>query len=136
MTYTDSGSLKIRAYSASGAIPTEGVLIKIYGADDYNKDVQYSLITDSDGITKELYLPTPPLYYSMSPGAAEAPYSVYNVELAKSGFYPKRIDNVPIFAGIKSTLPIEMIPLAYSEDGYTLPQENLNSVIYENEHLQ
>lgn len=136
MTYTDSGSLKIRAYSASGAIPTEGVLIKIYGADDYNKDVQYSLITDSDGITKELYLPTPPLSYSMSPGAAEAPYSVYNVELAKNGFYPKRIDNVPIFAGIKSTLPIEMIPLAYSEDGYTLPQENLNSVIYENEHLQ
>ena len=135
MKYDNSGSFKIRTYSASGAMPTEGALVKIYGSDDYNKDVKYSLITDSDGTTAEILLPAPAVTYSLSPGAPEAPYAVYNVEIAKSGFYPKRIDNIPIFAGTKSVLPIEMIPLAYSNDGYTVPQDNLNSVIYENEYL-
>lgn len=136
MKYDDYGSIKVKAYSASGALPIEGALVKLYGSDDYNKDIQYSMITDSDGITNELSLPTPAVSYSLSPGASEAPYSVYNVEIAKSGFYPKRIDNIPLFAGTSSVLSIEMIPLTYTSDGYTVPQQNLNSVIYENEYLE
>ena len=51
MIYDSSGSIRIRAYAASGALPIEGVLVKIYGADEYNRDVMYSLITDVDGVT-------------------------------------------------------------------------------------
>ncbi len=136
MKYDSSGSMKIRTYAASGAIPVEGVLVKIYGADEYNKDVMYSVITDVDGVTKEIPLPAPAESLSTSPGAVEAPYSVYNVELVKAGFYPKRIDNVPIFADRTAILPIEMIPLTYTFNGYVVPQSNLNSVIYENENLE
>ena len=73
--------------------------------------------------------------YSTSPGASEAPYSVYNAEISKYGFYPKRIDNIPIFNGISAVLPIEMIPLSYENDGSISEQNNLNSTIYENENL-
>ena len=136
MKYDSFGNVRVRAYAASGAIPVEGVLVKIYGADEYNRDVMYSLLTDMDGVTKEIPLPAPTESLSTSPGASESPYAVYNVELAKAGFYPRRINNVPIFAGTTAVLPIEMIPLTYGYDGYVIPQSNLDSTIYENENLE
>lgn len=135
MNYEGYGNIRVRAYMAAGALPVEDVLVKIYGADDYNKDVRYSLLTDRNGITSVLSLPAPIGEYSMSPGAKESPYAVYNVELAKEGYYPKRIDNVPLFSGTTAVLPIEMIPIAYGKNGEIMPKDNLNSVIYENENL-
>ena len=135
MNYEGSGQIRIRTYTAAGALPVEGTLIKIYGTDDYNKDVKYSLLTDSNGITEKISLPTPLKQYSMAPGSQESPYSVYNVELAKDGYYPKRIDNIPIFSDTNALLPIEMIPLSYAENGDIIPNDNLNSTIYENENL-
>ena len=135
MNYRDTGYMRVRTYAASGAIPIEGALIKIYGTDDYNKDIKYSLITDSDGITEQIALPAPSKFYSTSPGTPSSPYAVYNVEIAKDGFYPKRIDSVPIFSDTIATLPIEMIPLSFAENGEIIKQNNLNSTIYENEHL-
>ena len=135
MKYEDFGSIRVRTYTAAGALPIEGSLVKIYGSDEYDKDTVYSLLTDSDGITRRVSLPTPATTYSTSPGATETPYAVYNVELFKDGYYPKRIDNVPVFAGISAVLPIEMIPLTYAADGSIIEHNNLNSVIYENENL-
>ena len=135
MNYEDVGRIKIRAYTASGALPVEGVLVKIYGSDDYNRDYKYSLLTDSDGTTKELTLPTPKKTFSVSPAPSEKPYAVYNVELTKSGYYPKRIDNIPLFSDTTAFLPIEMIPLSYENDGSLIHPSNLNSTIYENENL-
>lgn len=135
MKYEGYGNIRVRAYMASGALPVEGVLVKIYGTDDYNKDEKHSTITDANGVTRVISLPAPLTEYSMSPGASESPYAVYNVELAKDGFYPKRIDSVPIFSGTTAVLPIEMIPIAYKDNGEIIPKDNLNSVIYENENL-
>lgn len=135
MKYNDYGSLRIRAYAAESALPVEGVIIKIYGTDDYNKDAIHSVITDNDGLTDEIILPAPDSKYSGAPSPSESPYAVYNIELAKDGFYPKIIENIPIFAGIKAVVPIEMIPFVYYDDGSLIPQKNLNSVIYENEKL-
>ena len=135
MSYEGLGQIRIRTYTAAGALPVEGTLVKIYGTDDYNKDVKYSLLTDSDGVTEKVSLPTPLKEYSMHPGPGECPYAVYNVELAKEGYYPKRIDNIPIFSDTSALLPIEMIPLSYTEDGDIIPNYNLNSTVYENENL-
>ena len=136
MNNENFGNIRVRTYAASGALPIEGVLVKIYGSGEDNRDSVYSLLTDKNGITRELSLPAPPRVYSSAPGASECPYSVYNVELTKEGFYPKRIDNVPLFNGINAVLPIEMIPLSYAENGEVLKQSNLNSTVYENEHLE
>ena len=136
MNYESFGKLRIRTYTAAGALPVEGALVKIYGTDEYNKGIVYSLLTDSDGITQEITLPAPLKSYSVSPGAKESPYAVYNVEIAKNGFYPKVINSVPLFSGTSAVLPIEMIPLVYGSNGEIMPQSNLNSTVYENEHLQ
>lgn len=135
MKYDGNGNIRIKTYVADGALPVSDTLVKIYGTDDYNKDVKFSLITDSNGITEEISLPAPNKSYSTSPGATESPYAVYNVELAKDGYYPKRIDNVPIFSDTTALLPIEMIPLSYNAEGAVIPNKNLNSTIYENDKL-
>ena len=136
MTYDSLGNVRVKTYAASRALPIEGVAVKIYGTDEYNKDTVVSLITDQNGITEEIALPAPSKLYSTSPGAPESPYSVYTFELAKEGFYSKVISNVPIFGGTNAMLPIEMIPLNRFEDGSVIPQTNLNSTIYENENLE
>lgn len=135
MNYENFGNIRIRTYAASGALPIDGALVKIYGADEYSNGVIYSVLTDEDGVTRQVALPAPSRVYSVAPGAKESPYSVYNIEISKNGFYPKRIDNVPIFNGIDAVLPIEMLPLSYGADGDIIPQSNLNSTVYENEHL-
>ena len=135
MNYSGSGNIRIKTYTADEALPVTDTLVKIYGTDDYNKDIKYSLITDSNGISEEISLPAPAKNYSTSPGAKETPYAVYNVELAKEGYYPKRIDNVPIFSDTTALLPIEMIPFSYNADGVIIPNNNLNSTIYENDKL-
>ena len=133
MSSNDYGILQIRVYRASEALPIRNAVVKITGADEYNTDIMISELTDIDGLTKEIPLQTPARYLSLSPNPASSPYSVYDVDITKAGYYPKKIFNVPIFAQTKASLPIEMIPVAYDQNGAVIPLENLNSVIYEND---
>ena len=135
MQTSDYGTIQIRAYSASEALPVVDASVKISSAGESNRDLQFSLLTDIDGLTKELMLPAPSARLSMSPGASSLPYSEFDIEIVKDGYYPKKILNVPIFAGTRAILPIEMLPLSYQDDGSVIPLKNLNSIIYENEKL-
>lgn len=125
------GKLRIRAYTASGALPVENALVKIRGAEEDNRLVAYTLVTDSDGLTPEVNLPAPSLEYSLSPDPAEAPYSIYDVEISAPGFYTKRISGLTIFPGVNSIQLVNMIP--YSGEGYQdYPRGNINTIIPDN----
>lgn len=132
---SDYGTLQVRAFRASEALPIENALVKVTGSGEDNGDIQISQLTDSDGITPEIKLSAPPPALSMSPNAAAQPYSTFDVEIIKEGYYVKKILNVPIFSNIKATLPIEMLPFAYSEKGNVIQLNNINSVIRENDNL-
>ena len=132
MNNSDYGTLQIRAYRASEALPIHNAVVKIVGAGEYNTEIMISKLTDHDGLTEEIALPTPNISLSLSPSPPSVPYSVFDIDVVKEGYYPKKIFNVPIFAGAKAVLPIEMIPVAYDENGAVIPIKNLNSIIYEN----
>lgn len=135
MKYTDNGSLTVRTYTASGALPVKNSLIRITGVDENNRYVDFTLLTDEDGITSIISLPTPAKDFSMGPGASEIPYAVYDVEASADGYYTKRIRNVAIFPGIKSSQAINMIPISIGANGDEYPRGNLNATVYENEYL-
>ena len=107
-----NGSLSVRAYTAGGALPVSGAVVRIFGAEDENRDIAYSLLTDADGVTKHVMLPTPPMGLSEAPTPPSLPYSVYDIEVEKEGFFSKRLYNVPVFEGINSEQPIAMIPIS------------------------
>lgn len=125
------GKLRIRAYTAGGALPVENALVKIRGAEEDNRLVAYTLVTDFDGLTPEVRLPAPSLEYSLSPDPLEAPYSVYDVEISAPGYYTKRISGLTVFPGVNSIQLVNMIP--YSGEGYEdYPRGNINMVIPDN----
>ncbi len=126
MNFDDFGTLRIRATSASGAIPISGAIIRITGAEEGNTDVKKSLVTDNDGITPKANLPTPRRIYSLTPEEEEVPFALYDVEAVADGYYTKKIFGVAIFSGINAILPINMIPLSDRQyENY--PKGNVNA---------
>lgn len=132
MNYDDFGTLRIRTSSASGAIPIAGAEVRIVGGEEGNSLVAKSLITDSDGITVPVKLPTPKRSYSLEPDEPELPYALYDVSVNADGYYSKRITGVTIFSGINAILPINMIPIS-DMPKVNYPQGNQNAILNNNE---
>ena len=126
------GKLRIRAYTAGGALPVKNAMVKIRGAEEENRQVAYTLITDSDGLTPEITVPAPPIEYSLSPAPSEAPYSVYDVEISAPGYYTKRISGLTVFPGVNSIQLVNMIPISTNS---SYPRGNINTIIPENSNL-
>ena len=123
-----SGTLRIRAYTAGGALPVEGALVKISGAEEDNRLIAYTVVTDADGITDRITLPTPTVNYSLSPNPAEKPYSVYDVEISAPGYYTKTVRGISMFSGINSIQLINMIP-GTGQIIEDYPRGNINYII-------
>ena len=130
-----SGTLRVRAYTASGALPVEGATVRISGALESNRLVAYSSITDRNGQSDLFVLPAPSVDYSLSPHPAELPYSVYDLEITAPGYYSKRINGLTVFSGINSVQLINMIP-GSGKLITDYPRGNINYIIPENKDLQ
>ena len=136
MKYDSQGFIQISTYTASGALPVQNASVRISGNEEGNIGIEYSLITDRNGLTEVVALPTPSASYSLSPGASEQPYAKYDIEASAEGFYTKTIYDVAVFSGIKSILPLEMIPNAGLTRSVTPPESSNSTIITENEDLQ
>lgn len=136
MEYNDSGKLSVRAYTASGAYPVAGTVIRVTGVDENNRFVNYSIITDVNGVSIFSALPAPPASYSLSPGSAEVPYAIYDIEASADGYYSKIIHDVAVFPGREAVLPINMIPVSVNDNGAMYPRDTLDTFVTENEFLE
>lgn len=135
MVLNSYGSLRIRTYTAGGALPVSSALVRIQGAEEGNRFVMHTLLTDRDGLTEKVILPAPAVQYSLSPSPAESPYSVYDVEISADGYYTKRIEGLTVFAGIDSVQLVNMIPSSGAPIE-SFPRGNVNATIPNNEDLQ
>lgn len=126
-----SGTLRIRAYTAGGALPVADAIVTIMGAEERNRDVAYSLLTDMDGQTDIVVLPAPALSYSLAPNPKEAPSAIYNIEINREGYLKKRVLGVPVFSGVNSVQLINMIPDAGNRPS-EIPRGSENSIVPEN----
>ena len=128
---SSNGGLRIRAYTAGGALPVGGATVRIFGAEENNREVVYSLVTDRDGLTPEVLLPAPSVSYSLEPNPSEQPYALYDVEIIARGYFTRRINGLTVFPDISSVQLINMIP--DSGNGMSdYPRGNINTVIPEN----
>ena len=132
--FNSEGKIRIRAYTAGGALPIEGATVRITGAEEDNRFVTYSVLTDRDGLTPSITLPTPEASYSLSPSKPEKPYALYDVEITAPGYYSKRINGLSVFSGIESIQLLNMIPNS-GTDIEDYPRNNINAIIPENNQL-
>ncbi len=105
------GFLIVSVNTANGALPVEGATVTIYGGNEAESDVIYSLKTDQSGRTEKVVLSTKDKELSTVPGNV-APFKSYNIEVSAPGFYDNNYINVPIFQGITSLQSVSLIPLS------------------------
>lgn len=103
------GSLIVKVTTAQGAIPLEGASVHIRGGSKEASGVLHSLITNRDGQTPIVLLPTPPLVNSQSPDGG-IPFALYSIDVSKEGYLPLSFEQVPIFPAVLSIQPAVMIP--------------------------
>ena len=127
------GRLVINTYTGSGAIPVPSATVRIRGSDESNRFIEYSVLTDEDGISPTVNLPAPDISYSLTQNPSESPFSSYDIEIMKDGYYTKRIFTIPIFSGVTSILPVSMLPFVPYSDGGKFPNGNVNATISEKE---
>ncbi len=117
------GTFSARAYTAGGALPIDGAVVRIMGAEEANRLVSFSLLTDRDGRTERISLPAPSKIYSEVPDPSEAPYYLYDLEISKEGYYPKRLFGITIFPDTYTEQMINMIPKGEGD----FPLGNINA---------
>ena len=135
MKFEDYGSLSVITSSANSSLPIEGSIIRITGIQEENSFIDYSVLTDIDGISDKIVLPAPSRSYSLSPKSPEIPYGLYKIEVRNRGYYTKIVDNVAVFSGINTYLPVNMIPSPIHLNNIEYPRNTLDTFVRENENL-
>ena len=106
------GYIIVKVSTASGAIPIEGATVIVQGKDQENKDILISLITDRSGVTEKIELPTVPRSLSETPSLGQKPYTTYNLDVFKEGYYPQHYTGVPVFEGIVAVQNASIVPIS------------------------
>ena len=132
---TSNGYLIVKVSTAGVAIPVEAVNVIIQGIEDENKNILLSLVTDRNGLTPKISLPAPSKELSDAPSPISKPYSTYNIDVYKDGFYPQHYTGVPIFDGITAIQNARIVPIAEfdAKDPFYTPQNIFEE--YENPNL-
>lgn len=117
--YSGTGYIIVKVATASGAIPVERVSVIIRGNEEQTSDILLSFLTDRDGLIARVPLPAPSREQSQTPSNGTKPFSTYNIDVLKEGYYPQYYQNVPVFDGITAVQTANIIPL--SEGGQKDP---------------
>ena len=130
-----NGFLLVKVSTANGAIPIENASVIVQGKDEYNQNILLSLLTDRDGLTARIPLPAPSSNLSQAPTPSQKPYSTYNIDVFKEGYYPQHYNGVPIFQNVTALQNAHMIPFA--EPDSLNPYTNKGQIFdeYENPNL-
>ena len=115
-TMDSIGFLVVTVRSANGSIPIENALVNIYENKNENGvmangHLLYTLRTNSLGQTEKIALPTKDSSLSLAPGNLK-PFTSYNIFVSSNGYFDSDVINAPVFQGITSIQPINLIPLS------------------------
>ena len=76
------------------------------------------LRTNRSGFTTTITLPTVSASLSLEPGNRH-PYTAYTVQIVAPGFFTTKDIHVPVYSGVTSVQPAEMLPLPENYQGDT-----------------
>jgi len=103
---TATGTLKVQASRAQGALPTAGVRISVIGRFSDARVLFFDGVTDADGLITGIILPAPPVAASLNPDTARRG-AVYQVFANHPDFEPN-VYELEMFEGINAILPVTL----------------------------
>lgn len=106
---TGEGVLRVQASAGAQSIPLSNVNIVVYRDFSDGRHIFYTVTTNADGVADGMVLPAPPRINSVE-GNGKSPFASYVVTAEREGLRGQTIENVPIFAGVKSIQPVNLAP--------------------------
>lgn len=123
------GYVNVHSYESNAQIPLRDVAIAIT---DKSGDAIALRLTNRNGmLDKPVAITVPDLSESLSPGSAEAPFSIINIYARKQNFEEIVVRNVQVFPNTVTQQDLEMIPLPEYPDNpnmsvtFDIPAQNL-----------
>ena len=135
------GSLIFRVTTAKGAIPLENARVTLWDRlpepNTNRGNTRGVFSTDRNGRTPVIPLPAPAQALSMAPApqGSPPPFACYDAEVLLEGYTTMTFVCIPVFDGITSLQPADLIPLP--QNGYPdgITPDGLRIVEGENPNL-
>lgn len=106
----ETGTLRIETFASDRAFAVPSARVMVFLPLDSGNITLYDGITDISGSSERIILPTPPRSLSMSPNNSNAlPFSTYTVYIEHPSYVRALFNNVPVFSGIESVQPVQML---------------------------
>lgn len=115
-----TGFLKLRIAAAEGLIPVANAVAKIYVSIAGTRHLIVTDQSDLSGMTKPLPLPTQDKQLTLDPRNPR-PYASYEVEVEHPDYKKIQITGVPVFDGITSVQPVNLVPSGLQETSGSRP---------------
>lgn len=106
----EKGYIVTEVRSRGEALPIAGATVTVSGYENGVFRVLGVQLTDSSGSTTPIEVDTPDREESLFPDPPEQPFSTISIEIDKQGFLTQIFAEVPIFAGITTIQPVQLIP--------------------------
>ncbi|MBQ7131623.1 MAG: hypothetical protein IJO29_03540 [Oscillospiraceae bacterium] len=107
-SYTETGFLQVNVTAGEKAFPLENAVVVITQKSPLGQTAISINATDKSGRTPIITLPAPDIGENND---ANTPFASYTAEIFLKGYHTVINENVPIFSGITSILPVNMVPL-------------------------
>lgn len=107
-SYSDRGFLQVNVTTGEKTIPLENAVVVITTKTPIGQTAVSITPTDANGKTPIITLPAPD---SAATDDSNTPFATYSAEIFLKGYHTVINENVPIFSGITSILPVNMVPL-------------------------
>lgn len=106
----ETGTMQIETSAAGRAFAVNSARVMIFLPLDSGNITLFDGLTDISGLTDKIILPAPARNLSTSPNNGNAlPYAVYTVYVEHPSFVRSIFNNVPVFSGVESIQPVEML---------------------------
>ncbi len=108
MNFDGEGTLIIQAFMASEAYPIVSAMVRVNKNND--NEIIFEGLTDVNGKTELITLPAPSADLSQQPMDI-TPYALYDVSVSQAKYKPRKYIAVPVFDGIESIQPVQLVPI-------------------------
>lgn len=126
-TDESTGALTVSVFTANQLYPVVGAQVTV--TEENSDKVLVNSTTDRSGRTTQFVLSAPSASMSQEPTVA-IPFAEYKVTVNHPDFFEAVIENVQIFGGVLTQLPVNLVPLPELSDGnntkvVVIPRQNL-----------
>ncbi len=119
--FPDTGYIRTKISSSNQALPIRDAAVILSKAWEEKNHILHRETSDESGLIPNLPLPAPGSDSSMTPDDQGRPrFAIYDMIVTKDGYVPVVYRSVPVFSGVVTVQPVQLIPQAAAPEGQRL----------------